>query len=129
MRTVGSNPTVSLPRKVDMKVGTRIKNPDLRVKVQAKAETRFAYLVRWHQFNEVEIKRHEVLKITKKKVTYINEAGIEFTLDRVGYSAQWFLTRNKAKAFARSKLRERVQFYEEVLINLHSQIKKLKPKK
>lgn len=112
-----------------MKVGTRIKNPDLKVKQKPKTEIRFAYLVRWHQFNEVDIKRHEVVKITKKNITYINEAGIEFTLDRAGHSAQWFLTRNKAKAFARNKLKERVKFYEEVLTKLRSQIKKLQPKK
>lgn len=91
-------------------------------------ETRYAYKVQWHQFNEVTIQRLQVLSMTKDKVTYINAHGSEFTGDRIGYSDRWFKSRKRAKAFATLKLQERIEFYEDVLAKLQAQVKKLKPK-
>jgi hypothetical protein len=114
-----------------MKVGTRIKNPDLKAKIKEKsnAKTRFAFLVRWQQFDRVDIDRYQVLKVTKTKITYLNEIGSEFTLERIGYSYRWFLKSKNAKAFARNKLKERIELHTGVIERIQSQIKSLKAKK
>lgn len=97
--------------------------------IKKQIEIKHAYLVQWHQFNEVKIQRLQVLSMTKDKVTYINAFGSEFTGDRISYSFRWFKSRKRANAFATKMLQERIQFYEDVLSGLHAQVKKLKPKK
>lgn len=105
-----------------MKQGSRIK------KAQVKSEARYAYIVRFHQYNEAEVKKHEVTKVTKTHVTYINDYGVEFTLEKRGASWRWFPNRKRAKAFAVRKLNERIEFYSSIVADLQNKIKQLRPK-
>ncbi len=105
-----------------MKQGSRIK------KATVKREAEYAYLVRFHQYNEVEVKRQQVTRVTKTHVSYINDYGVEFTLEKRGPSHRWFPTRKRANRFAERKLNDRIEFYSSIVQDLQNKIKQFKSK-
>lgn len=92
---------------------------------KSKSKQCHAYRVAFHQWDQVTVTRYEVSSYSKVSVTYINEYGIEFTLDKKGVSYRWFKTKEKAKAFAVKKLNERIEHYSQLVFHLKSQAKRI----
>lgn len=95
-------------------------------KISKKKKLKYGYQVRYHQWDQVEIKRYQVTKVAKESVTYINEAGVEFELSRKGGSYKWFQTFERAQTFAVKKLEQRAAFYLNLVANLKHQAKEMK---
>lgn len=95
-------------------------------KSSKKKKLSHAYQVCYHQWDQVEIERYQVTKVTKLAVTYFNDAGVEFELSRKGGSYKWFPTFERAQAFAVKKLEERAAFYQNLVADLQRQAKEMK---
>lgn len=95
-------------------------------KSSEKKELRFAYRVRFHQWDEVLIEKLQLLKVTKQSVTYITESNVEFTDVKNGPSHKWFPLRTKAIAFGKSVVKSRIEFYKNLISKMQTQSKRLK---
>jgi hypothetical protein len=74
------------------------------------------------------IEKFKVTASTKTHITYVNDYGIEFTIEKKGVSFRWFKTRKRANAYAVKKLKDRVSFYGDVVKRLERQIQKINSK-
>lgn len=90
-----------------------------------KKDLKYAYRVRFHQWDEVHVEKLQILKSTKEGITYISEYSAEFTDVKRGPSHRWFQLRSKAKAFAKSILKSRIEFYEDLISKMAKQSKRL----
>ena len=101
----------------------------MKKKSKSKEEAQHAYRVVYHQWDEVKVEKFKITAATKTHVTYINDYGVEFTIEKIGVSFRWFKTKKRANAFAVEKLKDRVSFYSDMVKRLERQIQKINSSK
>lgn len=102
---------------------------ELQLKSKKKSKSGHAFIVVYSQFDEVTIRKVRIKRSDENTVTYVTEAGTEFTTTKVGPSFRWFKSEERALKFAHSKVRQRITFYTALVKKLKLQATSLEVSK